>query len=143
MTNTENPSQFVTISSFVVARPDSTFPVIIKPYKLDLTQFGEKVRDEVTFKMTNVSDEKIDVSMVSFAYEYFEVDLPSRISPGETAEVTLKLKKDAMDKEFEKSFTMQVSGEGDLRFTVPVKRKLRPSIQQAGTDTEKSDKSKP
>ena len=44
-TNEGPPDKRVQIISEVVARPDSTYPVVIIPYKLDLTQFGEKIRD--------------------------------------------------------------------------------------------------
>ncbi|MFQ5453173.1 MAG: hypothetical protein ACE5D6_03190 [Candidatus Zixiibacteriota bacterium] len=126
-TNEGPPDKYVQIITDVVTRPDSTYPIVIRPYKLDLSQFGEKVRDEVSFKITNVSDEKLKVSMISDYEDYFKVKLPKSISPGKTVEAKLKLNKESIDKSFEKSFTVELDDEKQTRFTIPVKRKLRPS----------------
>ncbi|UCD63287.1 MAG: hypothetical protein JSW34_11130 [Candidatus Zixiibacteriota bacterium] len=143
VTNEGPPDKRVSIMAYITKRPDSTYPAVIKPYKLDLTQFGEKVRDEVTFRITNVSDQDLDVSMVAYDGDYFEVELPGTISPGEWGEAKLKLVEEALDKEFEKSFTICVGDELNTRFTVPVKRKLRPSLQQADSDAGAGDKDAP
>ncbi len=131
ITNEGPPDKRLEIIATVVERPDSTYPVVVMPYKLDLTQFGDKVRDEINFKITNVSDQKLDLTMISLADTYFEVELPNSIDAGKTGEGKLKILKDAIGEDFEKSFTFQVSDEQTSRFTVPVKRKLQPSVQQA------------
>ena len=113
-------------------RPDSTYPVIITPYKLDLSQFGEKVRDRVEFDITNVSDEPLNVDLVSLKDEYFSVDLPDEIAPGETASAELILTDYGTKISFEKSFTFQLSDNAGSRFTVPVKRTMRTPGVQAG-----------
>jgi hypothetical protein len=124
-TNEGPPDKRVQIITNVVARPDSTYPLILKPYKLDLTQFGEKVRDEIEFKMTNISDEDIKIDMVSTYFELFDVELPESIGPGETKTCKLKLNPDALDKKFEKSFTFKLLDQNLSRYTVPVKRSIR------------------
>ncbi len=101
----------------------------MKPYKLDLSQFGEKLRDKIEFTITNVSDQKIDLSMISFASDYFDVKMPSSIAAGKAASCSLKLKKDVIDRSFEKSFTIETNDEKNTRFTIPVKRKMRKSAQ--------------
>lgn len=126
----------------MVERPDSTYPVVIKPYKLDLTQFGEKVRDEVSFRITNVSDQPLKPSMVVWADEYFEVELPESIDPGDFGKARLKLKESAHGSEFEKSFTISFNDATESRFTVPVKRKLRPRRQTAQKTGSTTDSSK-
>ena len=113
----------------------------MKPYKIDLTQFGSKVRDEVIFKITNVSDMRLNTSMLSIADDYFEVELPETLPAGETKEAKLRLKKDALGKEFEKSFTFQLNDPEKTRFTMPVKRNLRPAIGQDQTVSEDADDS--
>ena len=131
----------MSIVSNVVQRPDSTYPAAVKPYKLDLTQFGEKVRKEVKFRITKVSDKPLAPTMVSMAHDYFEVELPKSIAAGESGEARLILKEFSMDKEFEKSFTFEFDDAAGTRFTVPVKRKLRPSLSEAQTEiNEKSEK---
>lgn len=136
-TNEGPPDKRVQIVATVVARPDSTYPLVMKPYKLDLTQFGEKVRDEIEFKIMNKSDENIDIEMVSTYDELFEVDLPKSISAGETIKCKLKLKDAALKEKFEKSFTFKLNDERLSRYTIPVKRSIRniaaPQKTSAGT----------
>ncbi len=130
-TNEGPPDKHVQIIVNVVSRPDSTYPAILRPYKLDLTQFGDKIRDEMTFKISNVSDKDLDLTMIWYAEEYFEVDLPKSIGAGQMTEAKVKLTKEAIGKAFEKSFTFEFNDEMQSRFTVPVKRTLRAASQQA------------
>lgn len=111
-----------------MARPDSTYPLVIKPYKLDLTQFGDKVRDEIEFKIENVSDMPVEVMLISSAPRFFTLELPSQIGAGSTATGKLKLAPEAVDQRFEKSFTIECNDEQKTRFTVPVKRSIRPAV---------------
>ncbi len=68
---------------------------------------------------------------MSSADDYFEIEIPKSIGPGESGEAKLKLKEFSLDKEFEKSFTFELDDAATSRFTVPVKRKLRPSLSEA------------
>ena len=138
-TNEGPPDKRVQIIADVVSRPDSTYPLVMKPYKLDLSQFGEKLRDKIEFTITNVSDENINISMIAFAKEYFDVNLPSSIEAGKSAKCSLKLKESVIKENFEKSFTIETSDSKNSRFTMPVKRKLRTSTQ-ANTKPNKTAK---
>lgn len=109
----------------------------MRPYKLDLTQFGDKVRDEIEFNIMNVSDQPLDLSLISFDNRYFEVILPKSVNAGETGKGKVKLLKDVLDKKFEKSFTIEVNDAGKSRFTVPVKRDMR-DIPNTNASTAKS-----
>ena len=109
----------------MIARPDSTYPIIIKPYKLDLTQFGEKVRSEIKFTIENVSDKPIQPKVTCWATDLFDVTVPKSIPAGKTGEGILRLSKAAVEKAFEKSLTIQLDDEKQSRFTIPVKRTIR------------------
>lgn len=121
----------VTILSNVVKRPDSTTPIVIKPYKLDISQFGEKVRDSMVFSITNVSDQAVSPALVSCPSSVFTVELPATIKPGESAEAFLKLRDNAVSESFEKSFTLELSDSASTRFTVPVKRVVKSPTTRA------------
>ncbi len=125
VTNEEPSSKSVPIFANVVTRPDSTYPVIITPYKLDISQFGETVRDEMKFTITNVSEEELQLSMVYAPNGVFEIELPEAIPAGGKAQGVLKLKPESLDDSFEKSFTFELSDMAATRFTVPVKRTVR------------------
>lgn len=124
-TNEGPPDKHVEIIANVVKRPDSTYPAVIKPYKLDLSQFTDKVRDKISFDITNVSDVDLNLKLIAGYDDLFTLDLPKSIGAGKTAKAVLKLKKDAIAESFEKSFTFEFDDEKNSRFTVPVKRTLR------------------
>jgi hypothetical protein len=124
-TNEGPPDKRVTIKCHVMVRPDSTYPVVIEPYKVDLSQFTEKKVDRKEFEIRNVSDQPIDVKLVSTAPYYMEIDLPSTIEPGQVGTGEVVLTDEALDESFEKSFTIQCSDEAQTRYTVPVKRTVR------------------
>ncbi len=125
-TNEGPPHKTVSITANIVLRPDSTYPVIIKPYKLDVSQFGEKVRDEMTFTLTNVSDQTLSPRLVAFPNSYLEfVELPAKIEAGKTAEGRVKIRPDMLGESFQKSFTLELDDQAKSRFTVPVKRTVK------------------
>lgn len=129
-TNEGPPDKSVQISCSISTRPDSTYPILIKPYKLDLTQFGEKVRSETKFTIENISDKDLDLSMVYSPSELITVTLPKVVKAGKTAEGVAKLTKAGVDAEFEKAITLQLSDEKSSRFTIPVKRSIRKPGQE-------------
>lgn len=135
-TNEGTGDQKVTIIAHIVTRPDSTYPVVIQPYKLDLSQFTEKIRDKITFTISNVSDEKLECTLVSMPVGMFDLKLPKSIGPGEKEEVVLKLIGEATKKSFNKSITIEFNDEKASRFTIPVKRTLR--VAGTGTTNVKS-----
>lgn len=133
-TNSPQPNCQVTFTANILARPDSTYPIIIKPYKLDISQFGEKVRKDMKFSIVNVSDADLDLSMIASADDIFEITLPKKIKAGETAEGLLKIKPGKLTDEFQKSFTISVNDKSNSRFTIPVKRTIQ-TISATATGT--------
>lgn len=124
-TNEGPPDKSVKIISTIITRPDSTFPIRFSPYKLDLSQFGEKVRDEIEFEITNASEEPLDLTLIDMPIGMFEVELPESLKAGQTKKGVLKLDKSVMETSFQKSMTIEVNDTGKSRFTIPVKRTLR------------------
>ncbi len=117
----------------VEQRPDSTFPLVISPYKLDISQFGEKPRTEIRFTIRNVTTQPLKTDLISYSSDYFQVELPKSIDAGKSADGMIRLSKDAAGKDFEKSFTFQLNDERQSRYTVPVKRTLR-ALQTSSTN---------
>lgn len=140
------PDKYVQIISQVTDRPDSTYPIIIHPYKLDLSQFSDKVIKEKRFTITNVSDEKLKVSLVSMPDGLFDFKLPKSIKPGKRAKGKLKLKKETYGESFEKSVTIEVvevNSEKTTRFTIPVKRSIHTAKAPSETKTLSKGKDSP
>ncbi len=125
----------MTITAEMVTRPDSTYPVIIKPYKLDISQFGETVRDRMKFTISNVSEEDLSLKLVSIPFSVLsEINLPEMIEAGKSAEGEIVITKEMISEGFEKSFTFELSDEAKTRFTVPVKRTVKSPGASASTE---------
>ena len=124
-TNEGDLAKRVQFTANVVAVPDSTFPIRIKPYKFDISQFGETNATNRDFVIENVSDSDLDLSVVDMPQNMFEIKLPKHVKAGQTAKGSLKLKDACLDKEFSKSVTIGLSDAANTRFTIPVKRTLR------------------
>lgn len=132
-TNEGPPDKNVTIHATVIQRPDSTYPIIIKPYKLDISQFGERVRDRMRFTISNVSDKEVALALVADLPRHAKIELPEKIGAGQSASGEISLLEEVLEESFEKSFTIEIDGDPKTRFTVPVKRSVKePSAGRAG-----------
>ena len=121
-TNVGPPHEKVSFTAQVVPQSDSTYPIIITPFLLDLSQTGEKARDAIEFRIANVSDSDLDISLIDLPEGYFDLKLPTSVEAGETVQGYLKLREDVTEVSFEKSITIELDDELSTRFTIPVKR---------------------
>ena len=64
-------------------------------------------------------------TLVDIPSDLFEVKLPDKLKAGKTEEAVLKLKDDALDKNFDKTFTIELNDQAKTRFSIPVRRSLR------------------
>ncbi|GEM_PF-2352964 len=113
------------------------------PYKFDISQWGaDKPRTRLTFEMTNVSENEVTVSLIDYPSQIIDVKLPERIGAGKTEKGELDLKDEFIDKEFEKSLTLEFGDPQKSRFTIPVKRVIRTPSEPASNATNPSSTSK-
>ena len=123
-TNEGPPSRNVTISCDVVRAPDSTYPIVIKPYRLFVSKADTIEIDEAKFTIQNVSDQDLGIDVASEPYGYFQLTLPKTIKAGQTAECKLKVNREYLAEPFEKSVTLELTDAGKTRFTIPVVRRF-------------------
>jgi len=126
----------VKISAEVITNPDSTFPIVVYPYKFDISQFGEAERKSLEFEITNVSDADLEIKLIDMPYQMFKLKLPKKVKAGKKETGKIEIMEDFITEEFEKSITIEVSDEAVSRFTIPVKRVIR---MPGGNLTKKSD----
>jgi hypothetical protein len=124
-TNEDESIHRVHIFANVVPRPDSTYPIVFKPYKFDISQFGSKIRDEMKFSIINVSNQHLRLELVDRPKKLFDFQLPKLIEAHATWTGLLKLHPKAIPMSFEKSITVRLLDENRTRFTIPVKRTKR------------------
>lgn len=119
--------QVVEFLSTVVRRPDSTYPLVIKPFKFDMTPTPGSIRNEIRFSLENVSEQELTLLLVASRKSLFTVELPNKIPGGGKVEAVLRLTPDGAAQNFEKSFTIEVDDATTSRFTIPVKRSEKES----------------
>ncbi len=136
-TGASEKEHVITYRATVTLRPDSTYPLIVYPYKLDMTPVGTMTRDKIKFTITNVTDQDLTLQMVAQPIEIGTVTLPEVVKAKSEASGVLTLSKDGLQMEFQKSFTFSVSDSANTRFTVPVKRFA--SAESAQKATEKAN----
>jgi hypothetical protein len=119
--NTGEPERRIIISTEVLARVDSTYPVVISPYVLDLGQSTDPKSEQARFTIRNASDRELIPSLTVYPRDVFEIKLPKRVKAGESAEATLHLKSGA-PAAFMKSFTIALDDTKNSRFTMIARR---------------------
>jgi hypothetical protein len=102
--------------------PDSAYPIVISPSKLNTTLFEISSSNEMKFKIKNVSESIVSISAVYVPEDYYIVNLPLSIEPGKTAIALIKLTEFGMNSNFENSFTISADDGRKFRFTIPVVR---------------------
>lgn len=109
---------------FTLQQPDSTYPVVLSPHIVAVNQTTAQQVNEATFEIMNVSDEDLDLTLVSQPPGYFTLDLPEKIESGKTAECRIKIDANHLDKAFQKSITFEFSDVSKSRFTLPIVQKV-------------------
>lgn len=115
----------ISLAGTVQIQMDSTKPVIVRPYKLDISQFSAQPREQMKFTLENVTGQDLEWNMVYYPSEYFEVKLPDKIKAGKSVEGVLKVRPEYVNSEFEQSFTIEFNDIDKTRFTIPVTRTMR------------------
>jgi hypothetical protein len=115
----------VELTANVTQYPDSTYPVVITPAKIDLFQYTDSLVDEASVEIRNVSNQTLSISLVAGLPNRLEVTLPDSLPAGTTAQALVKLKPSARTEEFFKSITLEVSDSSATHFTIPVSRLYR------------------
>jgi hypothetical protein len=134
-TNEGGVSRNLMIATNVLPRPDSTYPIQIRPYKLDLSQFGETVRDQMKFTIANVSDGSLGLSLVSFPPELMTVQMPASVPAKGSVQGLVMLTEKAVETSFESSITIQLDDSAKTRFTIPIKRSVKSPVQATAQST--------
>ena len=110
--------------AIATSRPDTINPIQVVPYKLDISQYADHVRDKIDFEIKNVSNRDLDLKLVAYPKDLVTVQLPNKVAAGQSASATVTINPDVLDKKFERSFTFQVNDKNSSRVTVPMIRKI-------------------
>lgn len=76
------------------------------------------------FTIENVSPEDLEIKVVSQPHGYFKLGIPKKVKAGRTIKCKLKVNKDKLKEEFQKSITIELNDAAKTRFTIPVIRRF-------------------
>ena len=120
MTNESPDPTQLTFNAYVVTSFDSLYPLTISPSRI-VPDSPSDNRTSFDFVIQNVSDQPLTIKMIDAPKEFFSIELPSTIAANSSVKGNLTFKHEAaIDKQLEKSFTIEVNDEKHSRFTVPV-----------------------
>ncbi len=124
-TNASDEKVILKIFSEPIANPEEMKPVQIIPFKVDISQFSERPRKKSSFTIYNSGKIDFDLKLIKISSEFFDVELPEKLPAGEKVKGRVILHEDAIEQEFEDSFTIEINDDFMTRFTLPVKRIYR------------------
>jgi hypothetical protein len=116
------PERKIRFRCNVSVNPESTYPIVIKPIAVDLTQYGATPRTEARVVIANVSAKELKISVVSGPGDPLEVELPTSVPAGQSVSGVVRLKQAGPDLKFDKAVTLKVSDEKNSRFSIPIHR---------------------
>ena len=98
-----------------------TFPVTISPSRVDFSSLEEGLDNKRKLLIKNVSPAEIKVDILDYPRDLVELDYSQIvIKSGITQEFDINLKGEKARTEFKKSITLEVDGDRESRFTVPL-----------------------
>ncbi len=124
-TNISDEKTYLKIYALLLPEPEKDTPLVINPNPLDISQFTDLPRRKGTFLIENRSNHDVELTLIDWARDYFDVKLPKKIKAGEAAQGTVTIHKDKIPEEFEHSLTFQINDDKQTRYTLPVKRVVR------------------
>ncbi len=124
-TNSSDDNYYIRFDTDVLPDPGQAFPLRFDPYKLDVSQFGPKSRRTAVFTLENVSDTDYTFNLIDTSGRDFDVELPTRIKKGEKISGKVTVHDNAVENDFEQSFTIELNDKAKTRYSLPVRRMYR------------------
>ncbi len=134
MLYTSDPQVYETrlkIKGNLIYEDDPEFEHLVQLTPSSLAAAMGRMEDFYTVDVTNLSDEKLNLKLISYPDECLSIELPKgNIDPGETKPIKVKLKNldDFKTYGFEKSFTIEFSDSENTRYTIPVRYSVRATM---------------
>lgn len=131
-TNVGPEKTFLAIHAHLLVNPDSAFPVILQPGRLDVSQFSETPRRKATFLIQNIGKEDLDLTLIDYPKDYFDVKFPGKVKAGESVQGEVIVHEDRLTEEFEHSLTFTIGDNDKTPHSLPVKRMYKVKSGAAG-----------
>ena len=132
-TNVGPEKTFLAIHAHLLVNPDSAFPVILQPGRLDVSQFSETPRRKATFLIQNIGKEDLDPDTDRLPEGLLRCQIPWQ-SQGRRKSVQgeVIVHEDRLTEEFEHSLTFTIGDNDKTPHSLPVKRMYKVKSGAAG-----------
>jgi hypothetical protein len=127
ITNASDEKIELNVEVEVVLEGDDVGPLAIRPERLDVSQFGPKLRRRSRFQLENRTDQDLNITVVDSIHNSFDIKLPRKITVGETAEGLITVHEDKYETAFQESATIRVDDPNGFVYSLPVRRLYRPN----------------
>jgi len=95
--------------------------VKIIPSGINFDTISQGIEDEKSITIENISGEKLSMELIEGPGENVDLDLESKsLKPGESIQITLKLKKEAISGNLHTSLTLDFEGSKIARVSIPI-----------------------
>lgn len=108
----------------VIAKPDSTYPIVINPYRIFVSKAGKTDVTTATFTITNISNSDLKLSVIDKPRGIYKLSVPKLVKAKSTVTCRLRLLPGQISSTFENCFTIELGDSTKTRFTIPVTRRI-------------------
>lgn len=119
-TNDNSKGNFqLTLKAQIYDEGDSTHAILLLPKSV---RFNDDTRNkEIEVKVVNQTKDKLRMRLVSYPLGILDVDVSDKeIKPGDDRKIKVKIDDSFEDKNFSKSFTIELNDNAQTRYTIPV-----------------------
>lgn len=110
----------VRVMANIVSEPESTSPVVLKPFKLEFSTPSDATPVQLRFTIANISSHSLTPKVISAPNALLSVSLPEAIPPGGSRQAVVMVKQSSLKDVFEKSITLEFDDKAKTRYTVPI-----------------------
>lgn len=115
------------LSGKLVMNLAHTLPVTVSPYRVDFGNPEEGNDNKRKLQIRNISPAEITVDILDYPKDWVELDYSRMvIKSGDMQDLDITLKDDKNGTGFHKSVTLEINGEKEFRFTIPLLKKILP-----------------
>lgn len=123
--NNDQAARF-NVSARITGHPEYFRDMYVLPYAVVAAQFGDQVVTEFPFELINKTDEHIPLKLIYYDDEFFTLDFPAFIPPGESANGKITLNEAGIENEFEKTIIFEYIDRQSEKheYSIPVRRNI-------------------
>jgi hypothetical protein len=127
LTNADTAKVYLKVMAEMVMDPDSSYPLVLSPRWIDVSQYTVKPRRRGKLTINNRSELDVSIKPVDTERKGFRLTLPDALAAGESAEVVIVVDEDKVEESFMQSITFEATSPmGRYRYSIPIRRDYKP-----------------